>query len=130
MNWLYLAAAILAEVCATSALKASEGFTRPVPAVICLVGYSLAMLFLSFTLRTIPVGVAYAVWSGVGIVLITAVGWFFFEQKIDAAGFVGIGLILAGVLVLHLVSKSANVEAKPEGPLTDSRAPLSPAENR
>lgn len=106
MNWLYLAAAILAEVCATSALKASDQFTKLVPSIITLLGYGLAMLFLSFTLRTIPVGVAYAVWSGAGIVLITLVGWFLFEQRLDAAGMVGIGLILAGVLVLNLLSKS------------------------
>lgn len=107
MNWLYLAVAILCEVVATSALKASEGFTRLMPSLLVVAGYGLAFYFLSLTLRSIPVGVAYAVWSGAGVVLITAVGWMFFGQKLDAAAFAGIGLIAGGVVVLNVFSKSA-----------------------
>ena len=106
MGYFYLAAAILAEVVGTSALKASEGFTRPLPALVVLVGYGTAAYFLSLTLRTIPVGIAYAVWSGVGIVLIAAVGWVVYRQALDAAAMVGIGLILAGVIVVNLFSKT------------------------
>lgn len=106
MGYFYLAAAILAEVVGTSALKASEGFTRPLPALFVLAGYGTAAYFLSLTLRTIPVGIAYAVWSGVGIVLIAAVGWVVYRQALDAAAMVGIGLILAGVIVVNLFSKT------------------------
>lgn len=106
MNYAYLTIAIAFEVVATSALKATEGFTRLGPSVITVVGYALAFYFLSLTLRTMPVGIVYAVWSGAGIVLITAIGWLYFRQSIDAPGLVGIGLILAGVLVVNLFSKS------------------------
>lgn len=104
--WLLLGAAIVAEVIGTSALKASAGFSRLLPSLVVLLGYGAAFYFLSLTLRQIPVGIAYAVWSGVGTVLITLIGVFVFRQKIDVAGVAGIGLILAGVLVLNLWSKS------------------------
>lgn len=106
-NWICLAVAIVSETVATTALKASAGFTRPAPAALVVVGYGLAFYFLSLTLRTIPLGVAYAVWSGVGIVLITAAGWFMYGQKLDAAALAGIVLIVAGVLVMNLFSKTA-----------------------
>jgi small multidrug resistance pump len=106
-NWMYLAIAILSETVATTALKASAGFTKPGPVALVVAGYGLAFYFLSLTLRTIPLGVAYAVWSGVGIVLITAAGWILYEQKLDAAALAGIGLIVAGVLVMNLFSKTA-----------------------
>jgi len=106
MNWLYLSIAIVCEVIATSALKASEGFTRLVPSILVVVGYGIALYLLSLTLRTIPVGVAYAVWSGVGVVLITLVGWLVFKQALDAPALIGIGLIGAGVVVLNVFSKS------------------------
>lgn len=106
MNYAYLSIAIAFEVVATTALKATEGFTRLGPSLITLVGYALAFYFLSLTLRTMPVGLIYAVWSGAGIVLITAIGWLYFRQSIDAPGLIGIGLILAGVLVVNLFSKS------------------------
>jgi small multidrug resistance pump len=106
-NWICLAIAILSETVATTALKASSGFTRPGPAAVVVVGYGLAFYFLSLTLRTIPLGVAYAVWSGVGIVLITAAGWILYEQKLDGAALAGIALIVAGVLVMNLYSKTA-----------------------
>jgi small multidrug resistance pump len=106
MGWLYLAIAIVAEVIATSALKASEGFANLGPSVLVVAGYSVAFYFLSLTLREIPVGIAYAVWSGVGIVLISMIAWMLYGQALDAAAWFGIGLIVAGVLVLNLLSKS------------------------
>jgi small multidrug resistance pump len=105
-NWTCLAIAILSETVATTALKASAGFTRPGPAALVVVGYGLAFYFLSLTLRTIPLGVAYAVWSGVGIVLVTAAGWLLYGQKLDAPALAGIALICAGVLVMNLFSRT------------------------
>ena len=106
MNWMYLAIAILSEVVATSALKAAEGFTRPVPSAIVVVGYSAAFYFLSLTLRTIPVGVAYAVWSGVGLLLVSIAGWVLYKQALDGVALAGIGCIAIGVALLSL-SKSS-----------------------
>lgn len=106
-NWLFLAIAIVSETIATSALKASDGFTRLWPSVAVVAGYGIAFYFLSLTLRTIPVGVAYAVWSGVGIMLISLVGWLVYGQKLDAAAIAGMGLIVAGVVVMNVFSKSA-----------------------
>jgi small multidrug resistance pump len=107
MNWLFLAIAIVAEVIATSALKASEGFTRTLPSVLVVAGYGIAFYMLSLTLRSIPMGVVYAIWSGAGIVLITLVGYFMFRQRLDLPALIGIGLIVAGVLVMQLFSKAA-----------------------
>jgi len=104
-SWLYLFVAIIAEVIGTSALKASEGFERTIPSVIVIVAYSASFYFLSLTLKTMPVGIAYAVWSGVGILLITAIGWIAFGQKVSVAAITGIGLITIGVIVLNLASK-------------------------
>jgi small multidrug resistance pump len=106
-NWICLAIAILSETVATTALKASAGFSRPGPVALVVAGYGLAFYFLSLTLRTIPLGVAYAVWSGVGIVLITAAGRILYGQKLDGAALAGIALIVAGVLVMNLFSKTA-----------------------
>jgi len=102
-----LGLAIVAEVIATSALKASEGFTRPVPAVMTVIGYGIAFWMLSVCLKTIPVGITYALWSGIGIVLISIVGWVVFRQPLDAAALTGMGLILAGVAVINLFSRTA-----------------------
>jgi small multidrug resistance pump len=102
----YLAIAILCEVIATSALKASDGFARLWPSLVTVAGYGVAFYCLSLTLRTIPVGVAYAIWSGVGIVLIAAIGWTWFGQRLDAPAIVGLALIIAGVLIINLFSKS------------------------
>ena len=102
-NWLFLAIAITSEVIATSALKSSDGFTRLAPSLIVVAGYGAAFYFLSLTLKVIPVGIAYAVWSGLGIVLVTAIAWFFHGQRLDAWGFVGVGLIASGVAVLNLL---------------------------
>lgn len=108
MNWLYLTIAIVSEVLATSALKATEGFSRLGPSVVVVVGYGLAFYFLSLTLRSIPIGVAYAVWSGVGIALVSLVGWRFYGQKLDAAAILGIAMIIAGVAVLNYFSKTVS----------------------
>ena len=106
-KWIYLTLAIFSEVMATASLKSTEGFTKLWPSVLVLVGYSAAFYFLSLTLDSIPIGVAYAIWSGVGVAAITLVSIFLFDQKIDIAGFIGIGLIVAGVIVLRLFSQSA-----------------------
>ena len=105
--YLYLAVAIAAEVTATSFLKASAGFTKWLPSVVTVVGYGVSFYFLSLTLAVIPTGIAYAIWSGIGIVLISLLGWIFFGQSLDAAAIAGMGLIIAGVLVINLFSKSA-----------------------
>lgn len=107
MAWVYLTIAIVAEVIATSFLKASDGFTKILPSLAVVVGYAAAFFFLSLTLKEIPVGVAYAVWSGIGVTLIAAIGWVFLGQKLDAAAIAGMGLIVAGVVVLNLFSKAA-----------------------
>jgi len=104
--YLTLAIAILAEVIATSALKAADGFSRPLPSAIVVIGYGVAFYCLSLTLRTMSVGVAYAIWSAVGIVLVSAIGWILFGQTLDAAAMIGMALIVAGVLVLNLLSTS------------------------
>lgn len=106
MSWFYLAVAIVAEIIATSLLKSSEGFTRLWPSLVVIVGYGCAFFFLSLTLRTIPVGVAYAIWSGAGIVLVTLFAWLIFGQTISLPDVVGIGLIIAGVIVLRLFSET------------------------
>jgi len=106
MPFIYLAIAILAEVVGTSALKASNGFTVWLPSTIVVAAYGVSFYFLSLALRAIPVGVAYAIWSGVGIVLISAIGWVFFRQRLDAAAIIGIGLIMAGVAVIQLFSST------------------------
>ena len=104
-NYLFLALAILAEAVATTALKMSEQFTRLLPSTVVVVGYAAAFYFLSLSLRTIPVGVAYAVWSAVGIVLITVVGAVMFRQVPDLPAIAGMLLIIAGVVVINLFSK-------------------------
>ncbi len=108
MAYLYLAIAIVSEVVGTAALKASEEFTRLVPSLIVVVGYASAFYFLTLTLRTIPVGIAYAVWAGVGIVLICAVSWVLYKQTLDWPAVIGIGLIAAGVVMINGFSGSIN----------------------
>ncbi len=106
MQWVFLSVAIFAEVVGTSALKVSDGFTRLVPSLVVLLGYGISFFFLSLTLQTLPVGVAYAVWSGVGMALIALIGWLFLGQSLDAPAIVGLILIGAGVAVLNLCSRS------------------------
>jgi small multidrug resistance pump len=107
MTYIFLAIAISAEVAATTFLKLSDGFTRPLPSALTAVGYGVSFYFLAIALRSIPTGIAYAIWSGAGIILITLVAWVFQGQKLDAPALGGMGLILAGLLVMNLLSKSA-----------------------
>lgn len=108
MAYLYLALAIIFEVIATSALKASNEFTRLVPSIVVVVGYSSAFYLLTLVLRTIPLGITYAVWSGVGIILVALVGFVFYKQTPDVPAVIGMILIIAGVAVIHLFSKTIN----------------------
>lgn len=107
MNYVMLAIAIVAEVCATTAMKQSNGFTRLPWVAVTVIGYGTAFYFLSLTLRTIPTGVAYAIWSGVGIVLISAAAWAFQGQKLDAGAVIGMGLIIAGVVIMNTLSNAS-----------------------
>jgi|SRR5690554_41115 len=107
MAFIYLALAVVAEVVATSALKATEGFTRPVPSLVVVVGYVIAFYLLSLVLRTIPVGIAYAIWAGMGIVLVTLVALLVYDQRPDLPAVLGIALIVAGVVVIQLFSRVA-----------------------
>jgi len=106
MGYIYLAIAIFSEVIATSALKASDEFSKLIPSIIVVVGYSVSFYFLSLVLRTIPVGVAYAIWSGLGIALISIIGLFVFDQKLDLAAIIGILLIVSGVVVMNVFSRT------------------------
>jgi small multidrug resistance pump len=106
-QWLFLSVAIISEVVATSALKASNGFTQLWPSLLVIAGYAIAFFFLSLTLRTMPVGIAYAIWSGIGIVLVTFIAWFVFGQSLDTPAIIGLTLIITGVVVLQIFSKSA-----------------------
>lgn len=105
-HWFFLVGAIVCEVIATSALKAAEGFTRLWPSAIVVVGYLAAFFLLSQTLKVIPVGVAYAIWSGVGVALIGVIGWLFLGQPLDAPAIIGMGLIVAGVVVINVFSST------------------------
>ncbi len=105
-KWFLLSIAIISEVVGTSALKSAEGFTHFWPSVGVVAGYASAFYFLSLTLKTIPVGVAYAIWSGAGTTLIALIGWIFIGQKLDIPAVVGILLIVLGVVVLNVFSKS------------------------
>ena len=105
--YLFLGIAIVAEVGATTALKASDGFTRLAPSALVVAGYAVSFYFLSLTLRELPTGIAYAIWSGVGIVLISLLSWLVFRQRLDLPALLGMGLIMAGVIVINVFSKSS-----------------------
>ena len=107
-QWIFLSVAIVSEVVATSALKASESFSRLWPSLIVAVGYVSAFYFLSLTLKTIPIGVAYAIWSGVGVALIALIAWIFLGQALDTPAVIGLLLIVAGVVVLNVFSKTVS----------------------
>lgn len=107
MNWLYLLGAIAFEIVATSALKATDGFSRLGPTALTITCYIAAFFCLSVALRTIPMGIAYALWSGIGIVAISVIGLVVYRQQLDAAAYAGIALILAGTLVINLFSRAA-----------------------
>lgn len=102
-----LSIAILCEVVATSTLPKTEGLTQPLPTLIVLLGYGLAFFLLSVTIRTIPVGIAYAIWCGAGIILISLISWLWYGQKLDGFAILGMAMILIGVLIINLLSKSA-----------------------
>lgn len=106
MTYLFLAIAILAEVAATSALKASEEFTRLVPSIIVVLGYGVAFYFLTLVLRVLPIGITYAIWAGVGIILVAVAGFVLYRQIPDIPAIIGMGLIVSGVVVIHLFSKT------------------------
>ncbi len=108
MAYLYLAIAIVAEVIGTSALKASDEFTNLVPSLVVVAGYGVAFYFMTLALRSIPIGITYAVWSGVGIVLITIAGVFLYKEIPDLPAIIGMGLIIAGVAVIHVFSKTVS----------------------
>lgn len=108
MTYLMLTVAIVAEVLATTAMKESSGFTRLPWSVATIVGYAVAFYFLSLTLKTLPTGLVYATWSGVGIILISLVAWLFHGQKLDIAAIVGISLIICGVIVLNVFSRTSS----------------------
>lgn len=108
MGYWYLAIAIIAEVIATSALKASAEFTKLVPGIIVVTGYGVAFYFLALVLRTIPVGIAYAIWSGMGIVLIALMAAIFFKQIPDVPAIIGMALIITGVVIINVFSKTVN----------------------
>jgi small multidrug resistance pump len=105
MSYLYLALAIVAEVIGTSALKSTAGFTRAGPSILVVVAYGAAFYCLSLALKSIPVGIAYALWSGVGTALISLIGWWVLGQRLDAPAWAGIGLIVMGVVVIQLSSR-------------------------
>ena len=106
MAYLFLAIAIVAEVIATSALKASEEFTRLIPSMLVVIGYGVAFYFMTLVIRTIPIGITYAIWSGLGIVLISAVSFFYYKQTLDLPAIIGMGLIVSGVVVIHMFSNT------------------------
>ncbi len=107
MPWIFLAIAITGEVVATTALKASDGFSKWNYGSISIIGYAVAFYFLSIVLKTMSVGIAYAIWAGAGVAMVTLIGIFLFDQKLDVYGYLGIGLIVSGVAVLNLLSKTA-----------------------
>jgi small multidrug resistance pump len=108
MAYLYLAVAIIAEVAATSALKASEEFTKLIPSLIVVVGYAVAFYFMTLVLRTIPVGITYAIWAGLGIVLIAIVGTVVYKEIPDIPAVIGMALIVSGVVIINMFSKTVS----------------------
>ena len=104
--FLFLFVAIIFEIIGTSVLKLSEQFTKVIPSIISIIAYITAFYFLSLTLKTIPVGIAYAIWSGVGIVLISVIGLVYFKQSLDLPAILGLGLIIAGFIIINIFSKS------------------------
>ena len=113
MPYVFLAVAIVAEVIGTTFLRASEGFTKLLPSLATTVGYAFSFYFMAQALRSLPTGVVYATWSGVGIVLITAIAWMFQGQKLDAPAIIGMALIVAGVVTMNAFSKTADLGHSP-----------------
>ncbi|MHA3049980.1 DMT family transporter [Acinetobacter sp. ANC 4639] len=109
MAFLYLLIAILAEVIATSAMKASDGFSQLLPSGITILGYAFAIYFLSLTMKSIPIGITYALWSGAGIILVSLVGFFYYKQHLDVAAIIGLAFMIAGIMIINLFSKSTHL---------------------
>lgn len=109
MAFLYLLIAILAEVIATSAMKASDGFSQLLPSGITILGYAFAIYFLSLTMKSIPIGITYALWSGAGIILVSLVGFFYYKQHLDVAAVIGLVFMIAGIMIINLFSKSTHL---------------------
>lgn len=105
-SFIFLFFAIIAEIIATTSLKESQQFTKPIPTIITILGYALAFYLFSFSLKTIPIGIAYAIWSGAGIVLISIIGYFAFKQHLDLPALIGIAFIILGVIIINVFSKS------------------------
>ena len=105
ITYLYLAIAIIAEVSASSALKASAEFTRVIPSLIVIIGYGVSLYFMTLVLKTMPVGITYAIWAGLGIVLVAIVGAIVYQEIPDTAAIIGMSLIIAGVVVIHVFEK-------------------------
>ncbi len=106
MAWFYLTIAIVAEVVGTVALKYTQGFSKPIPVLVVMLGYGTAFFMLSRVVQVLPLAITYAIWAGAGIVLIGVIGWLALGQKLDSAALAGIGLIMSGVVVINLFSKS------------------------
>ena len=106
MKWLLLSVSIVSEVIATTALKSSDGFTKLLPSLIVIIGYGAAFYFLSLTLKSLPIGIVYAIWSGVGIVLMAVTGYVRFKQSLDIPAVIGLGFIIVGVVIINIYSKS------------------------
>jgi len=107
-HWLALAIAIIAEVIATSMLKTTAEFTKLIPSVIVVIGYAAAFYFMTLSLRVLPVGIMYAIWAGLGIVLVAIIGWVVYKQSLDLPAIIGLTLIISGVVVINLFSKTVN----------------------
>lgn len=108
MKYLCLMIAIVAEVAATTSLKACQEFTKPIPSVIVIVGYGIAFYFMTLVLRYIPIGITYALWSGLGIVLVAVIGAVVYKEIPDLPAVIGMGLIIAGVITINLLSKTVS----------------------
>ena len=108
MAYFYLSIAIITEVISTSALKASQEFTKLTPSIIVIVGYAISFYFMTLTLRTIPLGITYAIWSGLGIVLVTIIGIYLYKEMPDIYAVIGMAFIIIGVMIIHLFSKSVS----------------------
>ncbi len=105
-HWVALAIAIIAEVTATTALKASNEFTRLLPSLIVVIGYGAAFYFMAISMRVLPIGIMYAIWSGMGIVLISVLGWLAYQQTLDTPAMIGLAFIIAGVIIINVFSKT------------------------
>ncbi|ETD66667.1 multidrug transporter [Pelistega indica] len=106
MHWIFLIIAILAEIIATSALQASNGFSKLLPSMTSVVGYIITFYMLSLAIKQIPLGIAYAIWSGVGIVVLALIGYFFYKQTLDLPAIVGLGMIVVGVIIINVFSNT------------------------